>query len=158
MYATSSRGQCVVEVVSEAAPSIADHVGVPLTTELQETSAHAEDTEVSPGSVTGDRANLRLWVCFSTLSVSIGGFALNEIQSKTLGWFHHLFAKSTKEGLGGSGGFGGLIIIWNSFQLILPSPSLSAKSNIMSMSSWGTCNTLKLRQNTLVLRVWGDQI
>ena len=60
MYATSSRGQCVVEVVSEAAPSIADHVGVPLTTELQETSAQAEDTEVSPGSVTGDRANLRL--------------------------------------------------------------------------------------------------
>ena len=49
----------MVEVVSEAAPSIADHVGVPLTTELQETSAHAEDTEVSPGSVTGDRANLR---------------------------------------------------------------------------------------------------
>ena len=47
----------------------------------------------------------------------------------------YLTARSNKEGFGGWGGLGGFIMIWNSLQLIFPSPSASAKSNIISISS-----------------------
>ena len=46
-----------------------------------------------------------------------------------------LAAKSARVGFGGSGAFGGFIIVWNSSQLIFPSLSLSAKLNISSISS-----------------------
>ena len=48
-------------------------------------------------------------------------------------------AKSASVGSGGFWDFGGFIIVWNSDQDILPSPSWSANLNISSISSSGTC-------------------